>query len=102
MTTWIRFTQSSNEDDFENVIGVDRVNKAFSSWMTDIFQGSNLNEIIEMFVHIKTQIENPTLGNSRFRFNEVLFMDINFYQWNLTRDSSYLPIPDWISRKGGE
>ena len=28
-------------------------------------------------------------------------MDINFHQLNLTRGSSYLLLPDWVSRKGG-
>ena len=70
--------------------------------MTDIFQGSDLNEIVnEMFAHMKTQIENPALANSRFRFNELLFLDINFHQLNLTRGSFYLPLPDWVSRMGG-
>ena len=69
--------------------------------MTDIFQGSELNEIIEeMFAHMKTQIKDPVLGNSRFSFDEVLFLDINSHQLNLTRGSSYLPLPDWVSRKG--
>ena len=27
-------------------------------------------------------------------------MDINFHQLNLTRGSSYLPLPDWIVKKG--
>ena len=68
--------------------------------MTDIFQGSNLNEIVNgMFAHMKMQIENPVLANSRFRFDEVLFLDINFQQLNLTRGSSYLPLPDCVSRK---
>ena len=35
-TTWIRFTQSL-EDDFGNIIGVDTVEKAFNSRMTEIF-----------------------------------------------------------------
>ena len=48
---------------------------------------------------MKTQIENPALLNSRFRFNEALFLDINFHQLNLTRGSSYLPLPDWLARK---
>ena len=40
---------------------IDRVRLPFNSRMTDIFQGSDLNEIInEMFAHIKTRIENPT------------------------------------------
>ena len=54
--------------------------------------GSDLNDIVNgMFTHMKTQIENPALVNSRFRFDEVLFLDVNFHQLNLTRGSSYLP-----------
>ena len=68
--------------------------------MTEIFQGSDLNEIVnEMFAHIKMQIENPALKHSRFRFDEVLFLDVNFHQLNLTRASSYLSLPSWISMK---
>ena len=53
-----------------------------------------------MFALMMTQIEKPALANSRFRFNKVLFIDINFYQFNLTQSSSNLPLPDWVSRKG--
>ena len=95
MTIWIRYRL-----EYKDRI-IDRVRLPFNSRMTDIFQCSDLNEIInEMFAHIKTQIENPALANSRFRFDEVLFLDINFHQLNLTRGSSYLPQPDWVSRKG--
>ena len=52
-----------------------------------------------MIAHMKTQTENPTLLNSRFRFDEVLFLDFNFHQLNLTRGSSYLLLPDWLARK---
>ena len=53
------------EDGDENVIRVDTVDKAFNSRMMEVFKGSNLNEIInEMFAHMKTQAENPTLANS--------------------------------------
>ena len=63
-------------------------------------QGSDLNQIVNgMFSHTKTQIENLTLANSRFIFNEVLSMDIDFHQLNLTRGSSYLPLPDWLVNK---
>ena len=48
---------------------------------------------------MKTQIKNPALANSRFRFGEVLFLDVNFYLLNLTRGSSYLPLSDWIEKK---
>ena len=39
------------------------------------------------------------LLNSRFRFDEVLFLVISFHHLNLTRGSSYLPLPDWLARK---
>ena len=96
---WIRFIQAL-EDDFGNIIGSDRVDKAFNSRMTEIYQGSALNEIInEMLAHMMTQIENPALTNSRFMFDEVLFLDVNFHQLDLTRGSSYIPLPDWIANK---
>ena len=48
---------------------------------------------------MKFQIENPVLLNSRFVFDEFLHLDANFHQLNLTRGSSYLPLPDWLGRK---
>ena len=50
-----------------------------------------------MFAHMKTQIENLALENSRFVFDRVLFLDISFHKLKLTRGSSYLPLPDWIA-----
>ena len=98
-TAWIRFIQAL-EDDFGNIIGADRVEKPFQSKMMEIHQGSDLNEIIdEMLTHMKTQIENPALANSRFVFDEVLFLDVNFHQLDLTRSSSYIPLPSWIASK---
>ena len=51
-----------------------------------------------MVGNMETQIEKPALLNSRFRFDEVLYLDVNFLQLNLTRGSSYLPLPDWLAR----
>ena len=48
---------------------------------------------------MKTQVENPTLANSRFRFDQVLFLDVSFHWLNLTRGSSYILLPDWIVKK---
>ena len=96
-TAWIKF-RVEVEDENGNIIGVNRVDKAFNSRMTEIFQGSDLNEIVsEMLAHMKMQIENPALANSRFMFNEVPFLDVNFHQLNLTRGSSYIPLPSWIA-----
>ena len=56
MITWIRFIK----DD-------DQVELAFNSRMTNVHQGSDLEQIVdEMITHMKTQIENPVLLNSRF------------------------------------
>ena len=52
-----------------------------------------------MFAHMKTQIENPALANSRFRFHEVLLLDVNFYQLNLIGGSYYLPLPDRLANE---
>ena len=59
-----------------------------------------MDEIVnEMIAHIKGQIGNPALLNSRFVFDEVLFTNVDFHQLNLTRGSSYLPLPNWLARK---
>ena len=85
-------TSVSFKIEYEDGI-IDRVRMSFKSQMTDIFRGSDLNEIvIEMF-------ENPVLANSRSIFDEVLFTDINFHQLNLTRGGSYIPLPDRLADK---
>ena len=68
--------------------------------MTNVHQGSDLDQVVdEMITHMKTQIENPALLNSRFKFDAALFLDVNFHRLNLTRGSSYFPLPDWLARK---
>ena len=95
MTTWIRFIQ-----EFDDVVEIDRVELAFNSRMMEVHQGSDLDRIVDgMITHMKMQIESPALVNSRFRFNAVLFPDVNFHWLNLTRGSSYIPLPNWIAKK---
>ena len=68
--------------------------------MTSIYRGSDLDQIVDgMIAHMKTQIENPALLNSRFIFDEVLYLDVNFHQLNLMRGSSYLPLPNYIAKR---
>ena len=82
------------------MIGFNRAELPFNSRMMEIFQGSDLNEKVnEMFTHMKTQIENPALTDSKFVFDEVLLLEVSFYQLNLTRGSSYIPLPDLIASK---
>ena len=92
-TAWIRFIRDDEE-------GQERVELAFNSLMTSVYQGSETDQIVDgMIANIKFQIENPSLLNSRFVFDEFLYLDVNFHQLNLTRGSSYLPLPDWLARR---
>ena len=60
-TTWIRFKQDE-----------ELVELAFNSRMMNVHNLSEINEIVdEMIAHMKEQVENPALLNSRFVFDEV-------------------------------
>ena len=92
-TVWIRFIRDDEE-------GQERVELAFNSSMTSVYRGSETDQTVDgMIANMKFQIENPALLNSRFVFDEFLHLDVNFHQLNLTRGSSYLPLPDWLARK---
>ena len=96
MTAWIRFIRDDDEE------GQERVELAFNSLMTSVYRGSETDQIVDgMIANMKFQIENPVLLNSRFVFDEFLYLDVNFHQLNLMRGSSYLPLPDWSARKKG-
>ena len=89
MTAWIRFVRDE-----------DRVDLTFNSLMTSVYRGSNLDRTVDgMIANMEFQIENPAPLNSRFVFDEVLYLDVNFHQLNLTRGSSYLPLPDSIAKR---
>ena len=92
-TALIKFVRDGEESQ-------ERVELAFNSLMTSVYRGSEIDQIVDgMIANMKFQIENPVLLNSRFVFDESLYLDVNFHQLNLTRGSSYLPLPDWLVRK---
>ena len=85
-TTWIRFMRDE----------VEMVNLAFNSRMMTVYNLNDKNEIVTaMIEHMAQQIENPALRNSKFVYDRVLHMDIDFHRLNLTRGSSYVPLPDF-------
>ena len=89
-TIWIRFVKD----------GVEQVKLAFNSRMLAVYNFSDMDEILsEMITHMVQQIENPALKDSKFVFDEVIRMNIDFHRLNLTRGSSYIPLPDWLARK---
>ena len=68
--------------------------------MLNVYNLSNMNKIVsQMISHMAQQIENPALSDSKFVFDEVLHMDVNFHRLNLTRGSGYLPLPDRLAQK---
>ena len=89
-TTWIRFVRDE----------VEQVSLAFNSRMMTVYSLNDKNEIVTaMIEHMAQQIENPALRNSKIVFDRVLHMDIDFHRLNLTRGSSYVPLPDWLMKK---
>ena len=69
MTAWIQFKVKIESED-GSVIKVNEIRKAFNSLMTEVFEGTDLDKIIEeTFTHMKTQVKNPALANSRFVFD---------------------------------
>ena len=89
-TTWIRFVR----DD------VEQVSLASNSRMMTVYSLNNKNEIVTVMIeHMVQKIENPALRNSKFVFDRVLHMDIDFHRLNLMRGSSYVPLPDWLMKK---
>ena len=102
-TGWFRFVRDGpprGPGEAHGEEGQERVELAFNSLMTSVYRGSEMDQIVDrMIANMKFQIENPALLNSRFVFDEFLYLDVNFHQLNLTRDSSYLPLPDWLARK---
>ena len=102
-TAWIRFIRDGPPrglGEAHDEEGQERIELAFSSLMMSVYRGSEPDQIVdEMTANMKFQIENRALLNSRFVFDEFLYLDFNFHQLNLMRGSSYLPLPDWLASK---
>ena len=88
-TTWIRFRKDG-----------EMVELAFNSRTLNVYNLSDMNEIVNaMITNMAQQIENLALSDSKFVFDEVIRMDVDFHRLNLTRGSSYLPLPNWLACK---
>ena len=89
-TTWIRLVKDE----------VEQVELAFNSRMLAVYNLSDMDEIVSaMIEHMKQQIQNLALRD--FVFDRIIHMDIDFHRLNLTRGSSYIPLPDWLAKKKG-
>ena len=70
-TTWIRFVKD----------GIEQVDLAFNIRMMSVYNLNDINEIVSaMIEHMSQQIENPALKDSKFVFDRIMHMDINFHR----------------------
>ena len=71
-----------------------RVEMPFNSLMTDFFEGSDFNDLIQrMLAYIKAQTENPKFPESGFTLDKIMHLYINFRRLALTRGGSYIELP---------
>ena len=77
-----------------------RVEMPFNSLMTEFFEGSDINDLIQrMLAYIKAQTENPKFPESGFTLDKIMHLYINFHKLALTRGSSYNELPKWLKSK---
>ena len=113
MTLWVKWKKplpkpafTPDAEDLEGAEDIEgtgdqyiRIEMPFNSLMTEFFNGSNIEELLErMFAHIKTQTENPKFPESEFTLHHIMHLYINLHKLALVRGSSYIQVPEWISK----
>ena len=74
--------------------------KLFNSFLTEIFKDSNIEELIQRnFVHLKKQVKNSCIPESGFTLNQIMHDHIKSHKLVLTRVSTYIKLPKWITKK---
>ena len=94
---------AKNAQDLDNGITGDnyeRVEMPFNSLMTEFFDASDINDLIErMLLYIKAQTKNPKFPESGFTLDKIMLLYINFQRLVLTRGGCYIELPEWIKSK---
>ena len=68
----------------------ERIEMPFNSLMTELFDASDINDLIErMLAYIKAQTENPKFPESGFTLDKIMYLYVNFHRLVLTWGSSY-------------
>ena len=77
-----------------------RVEMPFNSLMTEFFEGSDINDLIErILAYIKAQVENPKFPESGFSLDKIMHLYIDFHRLALIRGSSYTGLLEWLKSK---
>ena len=93
---------TENDQDVDGSTGDSyiRVKMPFNSLMTEFFEDSYINDLIQrMVAHIKIQVENPRMPECGFSLDKIMHMYINFHRLALTRGGSCIEWPEWLKDK---
>ena len=72
----------------------------FSSKTYNNLESTNPEKLVKKcFRKILSDIEDFRTNGSGWYFKEVLKLEVNTVEFNPTKGSSYIPLPDWISNK---
>ena len=115
MTLWVRWKKrimplieldpedAKNAQDLDDGITGDnyiRVEMSFNSLMTEFFEGSDINDLIErMLAYIRIKTGNPKFLESGFSLDKIMHLYINFHKLALTRGGFYNELPKWLKSK---
>ena len=95
-----RQTEDITAHENEEGNGYIRIEVPFNSIMTECFEGSDIDDLIQrMLAYIKAQTENSKFPESGFTLDKITHLYINFHKLALTRGSSYTGLPEWIKSK---
>ena len=92
----LRPEDAKNAQDIDGNTGdnCSRVEMPFNSLMTESFEGSDINDLIQRIpTHIKTQVENPRMPENGFTLDKIMHLYINFHRLVLTRGGFYNEFP---------
>ena len=115
MTLWVRWKKrimplieldpedAKNAQDLDDGITGDnyiRVEMSFNSLMTEFFEGSDINDLIErMLAYIRIKTGNPKFLESGFSLDKIMHLYINFHKLALTGGGSYIELPKLLKSK---
>ena len=84
----------------KGVIGLERHKAYFTSRILKNLVSTDVNELINLcFKNILNDIDAYQENGSGWYFVEVLQLEIHTVEFNPSKGSSYIPLPDWISNK---
>ena len=84
----------------KGVIGLNESKAYFRSKTYNNLESTDVNKLISKFVNkIIKELEVYQKNGSGWYFKEVVQLEIHIVEFNPTKGSTYIPLPDWITNK---